>query len=131
MRKIFWMIINGIPTSSSFQRYMASFDAQRSAWFGIQSKVYSVQSQLHELSAKRTAVAGLSLTKEETISYYTTLIGNFIKSIEHVARCLRTIRSETNAHAMVSFISAKELAGIEQAVLSGIAAANKAVDTLV
>ena len=119
---------NTDSASSSFQQYMASFDAKQ---YGLEfsQKVYSVQSQLHELSAKRTAVAGLSLTKEETISYYTTLIGNFIKSIEHVALLANHPEISANAHAMVSFISAKELAGIERANLCGIAAANKAVDT--
>ncbi len=113
---------------SSFQQYMASFDAKQ---YGLEfsQKVYSVQSQLNELSAKRTAVTGLSITKEETISYYTTLIGNFIKSIEHVSLLANHPKISANAHAMVSFISAKELAGIERANLCGIAAANKAVDT--
>jgi len=113
---------------SSFQQYMASFDAKQ---YGLEfsQKVYSVQSQLHELSAKRTAVTGLSITKEETIGYYTTLIGNFIKSIEHVALLANHPEISANAHAMVSFISAKEMAGIERANLCGIVAANKAVDT--
>jgi len=113
---------------SSFQQYMASFDAKQ---YGLEfsQKVYSVQSQLNELSAKRTAVTGLSITKEETISYYTTLIGNFIKSIEHVSLLANHPKISANAHAMVSFISAKELAGIERANLCGIVAANKAVDT--
>lgn len=92
---------------ASFQQYMVSFDAKQ---YGVEfsQKVYSVLNKLNELSSKRTAVAGLSITKEEAISYYTTLNGNFIKSIECVSLLANHPKISAHTHTMVSFISAKE-----------------------
>ena len=113
---------------ASFRQYMTSFDTKR---FGAEfsEKSGSTLNQLNDLTTKRTAVIGLTITKEETVRYYTTIIANFIKSFEYVA--LRANHAEISgpAYACVNFISAKELAGVERATLSSIVAANKAVDT--
>lgn len=113
---------------ASFQQYMALFDTKQ---YGAEfsEKIISTINQLNDLTTKRTAVAGLTITKEETVRYYTTVIANLIKSFEYVA--LRANHAEISgpAYACVNFISAKELAGVERATLSSIVAANKALDT--
>ena len=113
---------------TSFQQYLASFDAKR---YGAEfsEKISSTLTQLKDLTAKRTAVVGLSRTKEEAVRYYTNIIADFIKSFEYVALQANHAQISGPAYACVNFISAKELAGIERATLSSIVAASKAVET--
>ncbi|MFN3532376.1 MAG: methyl-accepting chemotaxis protein [Candidatus Brocadia sp.] len=115
-------------TLASFQQYITSFDTKQ---FGTEftEKISSTLNQLNELTAKRTAVVGLSISKEEAVRYYTTIIANFIKSFEYVALQANHAQISGPAYACVNFISAKELAGVERATLSSIVAANKAVET--
>ena len=113
---------------ASLQQFMASFDG---GYYGavFNEKIRSPLNQLRDLNTKRTAVIGLSIAKEEIVGYYTAIIANFIKSFESVALEANHPRISGHVYASVNFISAKELSGIERAVLSGIVAANKAADT--
>jgi len=111
---------------ASFQQFMESFTIKRyGSEFG--SKVSSVLSQFNDLQAKRSAVAALSITKEDAIRYYTTTIAGFIQSFENVALQATHPQISTPTSAYVNFLSAKELAGIERAAMSGIIAANKPI----
>lgn len=111
---------------SSYQSFLASFDPkQYGAEFG--SKLTSVTNQLNDLHGKRSAVASLSISKEDAVRYYTTTIQCFIQSFENVALQANHPQLSAPVSAYVNFISAKELAGIERAVMSGIAAGNKPI----
>lgn len=113
---------------TSFQQYMTSYDGGcYSASFN--EKVRSPLNQLRDLSSKRTAVIGLSITKDEIVGYYTTIIANIIKSFESVILEANHPQISGHIYTCVNFISAKELSGIERAVLSSIVATNKTVDT--
>lgn len=111
---------------SSYQSFLASFDPkQYGAEFG--SKLTSVTNQINDLQSKRSAVASLSIPKEDAVRYYTTTIQCFIQSFENVALQANHPQLSAPVSAYVNFISAKELAGIERAVMSGIAAGNKPI----
>ncbi|MFN3532674.1 MAG: methyl-accepting chemotaxis protein [Candidatus Brocadia sp.] len=112
---------------ASFQQFMTSFDAKQ---YGseLSTKVSSAMSQLNDLQAKRNAVISLSITKEEATRYYTTTISTFIQSFENVALHADHPQISDPTFAYVNLISAKELAGIERAIMSGIITANKAVN---
>ena len=111
---------------SSYQNSMQSFDPKQ---YGTEfdSKLTSVTNQLNDLQGKRSAVASLSIPKEEAVRYYTTTIQCFIQSFENVTLQANHPQLSTPVSAYVNFISAKELAGIERAVMSGIAAGNKPI----
>lgn len=111
---------------AAFQQFMQSFDANR---YGseLSSKVNSAVTQLNELHSKRNAVVSLSIQKDEATRFYTTINSSFIQSFENVVLQANHPRISAPASAYVNFISAKELAGIERAVMSGIIAENKAV----
>lgn len=112
---------------ASFQQYMATFDANRySSEFS--SKVNTALNQLNDLHTKRNAIVTLSITKDEATRYYTTTNAFFIQSFENVALQANSPQISAPISAYVNFISAKELAGIERAVMSGILAANTAID---
>ncbi|MEK7289567.1 MAG: nitrate- and nitrite sensing domain-containing protein, partial [Planctomycetota bacterium] len=111
---------------ASFQQFMASFTIKRyGSEFG--SRVSFVMGQFNDLQAKRGAVAALSITKEDAVRYYTTTIAGFIQSFENVALQATHPLISTPTSAYINFLSAKELAGIERAIMSGIIAANKPI----
>ncbi len=111
---------------SSYQSFLASFDPKQ---YGAEfsSKLTSVTNQLNDLHGKRSAAASLSISKEDAVRYYTTTIQCFIQSFENVALQANHPQLSAPVSAYVNFISAKELAGVERAVMSGIAAGNKPV----
>ncbi len=114
--------------ASLFQQFMSSFDAER---YGshFSSKVSSALNQLNDLHTKRSAIAALSITKDEAIRYYTEMNAFFIRSFEDVVLQANNPQISAPISAYVNFISAKELAGVERAVLCGLIAANVAIGT--
>lgn len=112
---------------ASFQDFMKGFDAKQ---YGaeISSKITAALNYLNELPSKRSAVLALSLTKQESTAYYTSINTSFIQTFEQVALQANHPKISAPAFAYVNFISAKEMAGIERAVMSGIVAANAAID---
>lgn len=111
---------------AAFQQSMQTFNANR---YGsdLSSKVNSAIAQLSELNSKRNAVVSLSIQKEEATRFYTSINSSFIQSFENVVLQANHPLISAPASAYVNFISAKELAGIERAVMSGIIAENKTV----
>ncbi len=112
---------------ASFQDFMKTFDTKQ---YGseISLKVSAALNYLNELPSKRNAVHALSLTKQESTSYYTAMNASFVQTFEQVALQAKHTRISTPAFAYVNFISAKEMAGIERATMSGIVAANAPID---
>ncbi|MCR4320714.1 MAG: nitrate- and nitrite sensing domain-containing protein [Candidatus Brocadiaceae bacterium] len=109
---------------TTFQTYLVSFDAKRHG-AEFDSKFSAAVNQLNDLQGKRSAVVSLTLSKEEAVRYYTTTVNSFIQSFENIALQANHPQISVPVSAYVNFISAKELAGIERAIMSGIAAANK------
>jgi methyl-accepting chemotaxis protein len=113
---------------ASLQDFMASFDAKRYG-SGFSSNVNSALNQLGELSSRRSAVVSLSVSKGDATRYYTTINSSFIQSFENVTLQANHPQITAPTSAYVNLLSAKELAGIERAVMSGIMATNKPVDS--
>ncbi len=114
-------------TLASLQHFTESLDAKR---YGSEfsSKLNSAMNQLNDLYSKRNAVTALSITKGESTRYYTAINTDFIQSFENVALQANHPQISAPTSAYVNLITAKELAGIERAVMSGIIAANKSID---
>lgn len=112
---------------AAFQQFMGSFDTKH---YGAElgAKLGVIQGLLDDLNAKRHSVSGLSITRDEAIRFYTAIVTNFIQSFERVALQANHPVISAPTSAFVNFISAKELAGIERAIMSSIAAANKAAE---
>ncbi|MCR4292642.1 MAG: methyl-accepting chemotaxis protein, partial [Candidatus Kuenenia sp.] len=109
------------------RQFMESFNLKKYS-AGLNSAVTSAREQINDLSVKRTAIASLSLQGAESARYYSTLIDYFIQSFENVVLQANHSLTVAPVSAYVNFISAKELAGIERARLSGIIAKNEAVE---
>ncbi len=113
---------------AAFQQFMASFNAKRhSPAFSL--KLDTAVNMISNLRGKRDAVNALSMTKEETIQYYTSANSSFIQSFEQCVLEANHPQLSTPVSAYVSLISAKELAGIERATMSGVATTNTAINT--
>ena len=113
---------------SGFQQYMTSFNAgQHSSQFN--SCLNTAVNIISNLRTKRDAINALSLSKEEAIQYYTSANTAFIQSFEQCVLEANHPQLSTPVCAYVSLISAKELAGIERATMSGIATANTAISS--
>ena len=113
---------------AAFQQFLASFNAKRhSSAFNLRlDTAVNMTSNLH---AKRDTVNALSITKEEATQYYTAMNTAFIQSFEQCVLEANHPQLSTPVSAYVSLISAKELAGIERATMSGVATTNTAINT--
>jgi len=111
-----------------FQQLMKSTDPKQ---FGSEfsAKIDSIQNQFHDLTSKRNGATSLSITKEDSTQYFTTLIAAFIQSFENVISQAKHPMISNAAFAYGNFVSAKESAGVERATMCGIISANKPVDT--
>ena len=109
------------------KQFMESFDLKKYN-AGLNSSVTHAKQQLNDLGEKRNGIASLSLQRLEATQYYSMLIDYFIQSFENVVLQANHPLTFAPASAYVNFISAKELAGIERARLSGIIAKNEAVE---
>jgi methyl-accepting chemotaxis protein len=113
-------------TLSALKNFLKSFDTKQFG-SGFDSKVDSALSQLNDLSSKRSAVSALSIGKGKAVGYYTGINTTFVKSFEQVVLQATHPQISAPTSAYVNFLSAKELAGVERAVMSGIIASNTAV----
>ena len=83
---------------------------------------------ISNLRTKRDAVSALSVTKEESTQYYTSMNTAFIQSFEQCVLEANHPQLSTPVSAYVSLISAKELAGIERQLWC-LATTNSAINT--
>ena len=113
-------------TLSALQNFLKSFDTKQYG-SGFDLKVNSAMNQLNDLSSKRSAVSALSIDKGKAVGYYTGINTTFVQSFEQVVLQATHPQISAPTSAYVNFLSAKELAGIERAVMSGIIASNTAV----
>ncbi|MDR4509481.1 MAG: methyl-accepting chemotaxis protein [Candidatus Brocadiaceae bacterium] len=112
---------------AALRSFLESFHAnQYGTEFGI--KVHAAKVLLDSLASKRDAITALSISKSDAVLYYTTVNINFIQSFEQVALMSTHKDISAKASAYVNFMSAKELAGIERAIMGGIVGANKAIN---
>jgi len=77
------------------------------------------------LKAMRTKVNSLSVPVKVPVGFYTSLNKSIIDTITKFSTIPKTPEVKTNFSSFVIFISSKERAGIERAVLSGVFAKDK------
>ncbi|MEA3286989.1 MAG: nitrate- and nitrite sensing domain-containing protein [Candidatus Marinimicrobia bacterium] len=83
---------------------------------------------LLDITSKRNAVTTLTISKSDAVKYYTAINSLMVKSFQQAGLLAKHKDLLIPATAMINFISAKEYAGIERALMSGICAANVAID---
>jgi len=111
-----------------FHEFMKSFNVKQ---YGdeFNSAVNLILNDIKDLPGKRNQIISLSINKDETIQYFTAMNAHFTQSFEHVALMSNHPEISNSVSAYVNFISAKELSGVERAVMGGITVANKAISS--
>ncbi len=72
------------------------------------------------IGAMRSKVNSLSISVKEEVAFYTDINTNIITIISHFSTLAQDRKIHTDFNSFVTFISSKERAGIERAVLSAI-----------
>ena len=80
---------------------------------------------LDSVKAMRAKVNSLSTTTKELVGFYTSLNKDIIDTISYFSTIPKNPEVRTDFSSYVVFISSKERAGVERAVLSGVFAADK------
>ena len=80
---------------------------------------------LETVDAMRKQVKALSCQTKDAVKFYTSLNKTIIDTIAYFSTIPEDVETRTDFNSFVVFISAKERAGIERAVLSGVFAADK------
>jgi len=75
---------------------------------------------ISSISNMRAGVNSLSTSKKDAVSFYTALNKNIIDTITEFSTVPNSQKVRTNFTSFVIFISAKERAGVERAVMSGV-----------
>jgi len=78
----------------------------------------SALATLTDLKSMRKNVGALSVSYNEAISYYTNLNSIFLNTISLISKASSDAQVSSLSAAYVNFLQAKELAGIERAILS-------------
>lgn len=102
-----------------YNQFLQDFD--KSAYGDdFNADLAGLQRSLGDLSDIRSSTASLSIPAAEAIGYYTDLNGRFLQLIEFLPK-ISSIGAINNAgSAYVSFLQAKERAGIERAVMANV-----------
>ncbi len=80
---------------------------------------------LDSIKAMREKVNSLSATLKDAVSFYTSLNKNIIDTVAYISTIPQNPQVRTDFSSFVVFISSKERAGVERAVLSGVFSADK------
>mgnify|MGYP002712998146 CR=1 FL=1 len=84
----------------------------------LRSKMSKAASNLSQLQEIRQKVDAQSVAVSVPVEYYTQVNGDFLKAIEEIAKMSSNAKMNNAINAFVNFLSSKERAGIERAVLS-------------
>jgi len=84
----------------------------------MRAKMQKAVDALSKISEIRKNVDALSVAVSVPVSYYTSLNAAFISAIEEIIKMSENAQTNNEINAFVNFLSAKERAGIERAVLS-------------
>ncbi len=105
-------------TDAQYEQFAAAINAFDTAAYGpvFQGKLKEALDMVSQLQQQRAAVSALSLTVGEMAKYYTTTIARLLDNVGEMA-VLSTDASVANSiAAYISFLQAKERAGIERAM---------------
>ena len=80
---------------------------------------------LNAVKNMRTGINALTTSKKDAVAFYTALNKSIIDTISIFSTMPKNADIKTNFSSFIIFISAKERAGIERAIMAGVFAANK------
>jgi methyl-accepting chemotaxis protein len=103
---------------------LTTFDADR---FGpeFQATLKRSLAGLGEVSARRTAISALSLPTAESTAFYTRTISALLEVVVAMSHLSKDADIANGISCYVTFLQAKEQAGIERALLSGVLTAGQ------
>jgi methyl-accepting chemotaxis protein len=90
-----------------------------------EAKTALTKIDLHSIKGMREKINRMNTTVQETVNFYTTINRSIINTITYFSTMPKDSKVRTDFSAFVIFISAKERAGVERAVLSGVFAKDK------
>jgi methyl-accepting chemotaxis protein len=90
----------------------------------FQLAVDKVQNSLDKIAAKRKQARSFELKTQKVISFYSQLNNDLLTLLDEIPSLSSDAGISMMSNAYVSFLRAKELAGLERAVISGILSAS-------
>ena len=84
----------------------------------LQEKIAKAMQNMQKLQEIRESVSSLKVAIDVPVGYYTGVNSDFIMSIEEVVKMSNNAQINNLINAFVNFLSSKERAGLERAVLS-------------
>ncbi len=102
---------------------LEGFDAAR---FGAEfaAQLRAAQAGLDALVAKRAEISGLTLVATESTAFYTQTIARLVEVLVAMSHLSNDAAITNGIYCYVTFLQAKEQAGIERATLSGVFSAD-------
>ena len=94
---------------------------------GVVTQLNMFQKNLAELSTIRDKITSLSITRNESIEYFSEVINDIIGTFQEANITIKDSELSFPFTACINFIMAKEMAGIERAIMVGFVAADKPI----
>ena len=105
-----------------YLKFVETFDFDNYA--KLKEHTDSILKQLSSLETKRAQIQKLNLPLKEAVTYYTKLNNTLLDAVAEIAKQSPSNEITKMLVAYSSFLNAKEKAGIERAILSGVFAKN-------
>jgi len=106
----------------SLKEFLRNYDIENKS---IKNKLDIAIRSLNELNSKRENIKNLLINKSNAVNYYTNMHKNFFEVIKEIVKESKDPILKQDLQAYVNFLLAKENAGIERAVITGVFAENK------
>ena len=90
----------------------------------LRLKISNAANNLSKIQEIRSQVDSLNIAVSVPIGYYTSANGDFLKAIEEIAKISANANMNNAINAFVNFLSSKERAGLERAVLASTFSGN-------
>ncbi|MDP2893830.1 MAG: nitrate- and nitrite sensing domain-containing protein [Sulfurimonas sp.] len=104
-------------TSAELKSYFTNMKIQEYA-HELQTKMQTAMQNMQKIEEIRTQVTSLNVAVTISVAYYTKTNNDFIFAIEEIAKMSSNAKMNNLINAFVNFLSSKERAGLERAVLS-------------
>ncbi len=107
---------------AEFESFIKNFDF--SEYANLKKHTQKINNFLAQLKTKRTLITTQSISLKDTVSYYTNMNKTMLAAVGELAKQSPSNEITKMLVGYTSFLKAKERAGIERAVLSGVFAKN-------
>ncbi len=105
-----------------FEQFIQTFDF--TPYPLLKKHTTQINNYLNMLKTKRTLISTLSIPLKDAVSYYSNMNSTLLKAVSEIAKQSPSNEITKMLVGYTSFLKAKERAGIERAVLSGVFAKN-------